>query len=83
MASNGTRRELRNAVIQRKESIWGTGDRPFSPQRSARNVTRMPGPEGGVLPSIDLLRWAANATDDELILAAESQDMDYAFLFYK
>jgi len=80
MARNGTRRELTAAVIQRKESLWGSGDRPFNPQRSARNVTSKP---GGGQPSIALLQWAANATDDELMLAAGNQDKEYAFLYYK
>jgi hypothetical protein len=80
MARNGTRRELTSAVIQRKESLWGSGDRPYNPQRAARNVRNQP---GGGQPSIALLKWAANASDDELILAVSNQDPDYAFLFYK
>lgn len=74
------RRELTDRVIQRKESLWGQGDRKYSPQRSARNVSSG---IGGHKPNIELLRWAANASDSELIDAAGSRDDDYGFLYYK
>lgn len=82
MARNGmSRHELTLQVLDRKEHLWGKGDRPYNPQRSAQNI--ISGVKGGNPPSIDLLQWAANATDAELIHAAGSQDPDYGFLFYK
>jgi hypothetical protein len=75
-----SRGELIKQVIERKERLWGQGDRVFNPQRSARNVVQG---IGGHKPNIALLRWAANATDDQLVGAASSRDIDYGFLFYK
>jgi hypothetical protein len=82
MAREGgiSRRELTQQVLSRKENLWGQGDRPYNPQRSARNISTG---AGNGLPSIALLQWAANASDDELINAASSRDPDYGFLFYK
>jgi hypothetical protein len=76
----GERHELTLEILQRKERIWGQGDRPYNAERSAKNIVY--GVHGNE-PSIDLLRWAANATDDELIGAAQSRDDDYGFLYYK
>lgn len=81
MARNGsTRHELTVAVMRRKESLWGSGDRPFNPQRSAQNIIK--NPKTGDAPSIELLQWAANATDAELYAVIATDD-DYGFLFYK
>jgi hypothetical protein len=82
MARSGdTRRELINAVVNRKESLWGQGDRPYSFTRNAQNVAK---PPGGRAPSMAVLRWAAyDATDDELIRAASRQSSQFAFLYYK
>lgn len=75
-----SRHELTLAVVAKKERIFGKGDRKFSPQRSARNVAYG---IGGKEPSLALLRWAANATDAEIMRAVGNRDSDYAFLFYK
>jgi len=82
MARNGpTRHELTLAVLERKEQLWGSGDRKYSPQRSAQNII-----DGGPTknpPSIDLLRWAANASDADLLRTVGNGNPDYDFLFYK
>lgn len=81
MARNGpSRHELTLAVVGRKEELWGSGDRKYSPQRSAQNV--ISGASGNP-PSIDLLRWAANASDADLLRVVGSKNPDYDFLFYK
>lgn len=67
------------AVIDRKNRMWGRGDRQFSPQRSAKNVQT----GAGNPPSMAMLKWAAYASDSELINAASSRDPDYGFLYYK
>lgn len=72
--------ELSERVIARKEALWGQGDRKYSPQRSARNVIN---PPIGNPPSPALLKWAANATDAELMAKAGNRDPDYGFLYYK
>lgn len=82
MARSGSRHELTLAVLERKETLWGQGDRSYSPQRSAQNVISGP-KNGNGPPSIDLLQWAANATDAELLAIVGSKDPDYDFLFYK
>ena len=80
MAANGrSRHELTVAVIEKKERIFGSGDRKFSPQRSARNVVHG---IGGKEPSMAMLRWAANATDEQ-IMSVVGNGGDYAFLYYK
>jgi hypothetical protein len=81
MARNGlTRHELTLQVLERKEQLWGSGDRKYSPQRSAQNI--ISGARGNP-PSIDLLKWAANASDAELMRTVGNGNPDYDFLFYK
>lgn len=80
-AKKETRAELIKAVIARKESLWGSGDRPFSVTRSARNVRRPPG--GFKVPDA-VLQWAAyDASDEELYKSAARQSSQFAFLYYK
>jgi hypothetical protein len=81
MPRDGSRHELTLQIMERKERIWGQGDRPYNPQRAATNIVE--GVPKGNPPSMDLLRWAANATNAELISAVHSRNPDYAFLFYK
>lgn len=81
MARSGlSRHDLTMQVLDRKEALFGQGDRKYSPQRSAQNI--ISGASGNP-PSIDLLKWAANATDAELLAAVGNRDPDYDFLFYK
>lgn len=80
MARNGmTRHELTLKVLERKESLWGNGDRKYNAERSAKNLVYGSGDKE---PSIALLKWAANASDAELVSAVSSGG-DYGFLFYK
>src|SRR5262245_21746630 len=73
-----TRRSLVRQVNVRKDSIWGSSHKYRS--RGARKVTN----EGvnGNPPSNAMLQWALQATAEELELAAESGDEEYAFLWY-
>lgn len=82
MAKKETRAELIKAVIERKQALWGQGDRPFSVTRSARNVSKPPGATEKVPNAV--LRWAAyDATDTELYVNAARQSSQFAFLYYK
>ena len=75
-----SRQSLTDRVIQRKQAIWGDteGRHGYSNNRSIHNVIRSP---NGKRPSLALLKWAANATDAELIAAAHQGGV-YSFLFY-
>jgi hypothetical protein len=73
-----TRRQLVRRLNQRKAQIWG--DSHKYRRYSANKIT-----ESGVngkTPSNSLLRWALDASLEELELAAESGDDDYGFLWY-
>jgi hypothetical protein len=80
MAEARSRHELTKIVVERKEHLFGQGDRKFNPQRSALNVVH--GVPKGNEPSMALLRWAANATNAQ-IMAIVGTNSDYAFLYYK
>lgn len=81
MAANGrTRHELTLEILAKKERIFGSGDRKYNPQRSAQAIIR--NPKTNELPSMTILKWAADAPDDELIQAVGTDD-EYAFLYYK
>jgi hypothetical protein len=81
MAANGrSRHELTLAVLEKKERLFGSGDRKYNPQRSAQSIIR--NPKTNEPPSMAILKWAADAPDEELIQAVGSDD-DYAFLYYK
>jgi hypothetical protein len=79
MANEMTRHELTNAVIERKERLWDDSSHKYNARRSAENVVYGVGPNGP--PDTALLRWAANATDAELLGAVTRPE--YSFLFYK
>jgi len=73
-----THRQLARRVAQRKAHIWGDSHkfrRYASSQLAEKGINGKP-------PSNALLRWALEASSEELELAAESGDEDYAFLWY-
>jgi hypothetical protein len=78
--SGSTRHELTLAVLERKESLWGGGDRKYSPHRSAQNIISG---AGNGPPNIDLLRWAAYEATDADLLRVVGSDKRYDFLYYK
>lgn len=80
MAKGGSRHELTLAVIARKEEIWNKEDRKYNDRRSVENVVYGVGQNGP--PSMALLQWAANASDEDLQRVIGSNPK-YSFLFYK
>lgn len=66
-------------VIGKKEEIWGDTGR-YNPQRASRYVHSGVTPDEK--PSLSLLQWAANASDEELEVAIR-EGGQYSFLFYK
>jgi hypothetical protein len=42
----------------------------------------MEGPKGGKPPSAAMLQWALDASESQWIEMMQSNDEDYAFLFY-
>lgn len=81
MAGNGrTRHELTLAVLEKKERLFGSGDRKYNPQRSAQSI--IINPKTHKMPSMAILRWAADAPDEQLIQAVGTDD-EYAILYYK
>jgi hypothetical protein len=79
MATGMSRHELTNAVIERKEALWKTEGHRYNDRRSAENVVYGVGKNGP--PDIALLKFAANATDAELLTVINRPE--YSFLFYK
>lgn len=73
------REALVRRVAARKQRLFGT-TRKYNGKRSRRLVRE--GADGKHPPSIAQLQWAVNASDDELLLTLESQDIDDSFLFY-
>lgn len=66
-------------VARRKQQLFGR-----SPKWNGRRSRKMvdTGADGSHPPSIARLQWALEASDDELLLTLESQDVDDSFLFY-
>lgn len=81
-----TRAELAAAVIQRKDRMFGGGDRRYDRGRSAMNVlkgTKNPDTGRKRMPNMALLRWAAyEATDFEIMAAMGNRDPQLGFLYY-
>lgn len=68
-----------DAVIDRKERIWGDSGR-YNSSRAERNAIQG---VGGNRPSTALLKWAATTDEANLHIMIRSGNMDYSFLFYK
>lgn len=74
-----TRQALVRRVARRKERLFGSSHKWNG--RKNYDYVRL-GYDGKHPPSNALLRWALNASDDEIMSALESRDEDYSFLFY-
>lgn len=66
-------------VARRKEQLFGRAAR-WNGRRSKKIVDT--GADGSHPPSNARLRWALEASDDEIMAALESRDLDDSFLFY-
>jgi hypothetical protein len=74
-----TRQALVRRVAKRKERLFGDSHK-WNGRKNYGLVNK--GADGAHPPSIAMLRWALDASDDEWIEALESRDDDYSFLFY-
>lgn len=73
------RQVLVQMVARRKRELFGRSPK-WNARRSRKIVNE--GAEGANPPSIAKLRWALEASDDEIMAALESRDLDDSFLFY-
>lgn len=73
------RRTLQVRVAQMKRQMFGD-EHKFNPRRSREIVGK--GWDGNHAPSNTLLRWALDASFDEIMDAITSGDEDYSFLWY-
>jgi len=71
---NATRKQLTQQVEQRKQEVFGNAAR-WSRGRSDRIIREKP-------PSLKLMRWALNASDEELADAIREDPETYRFLGY-
>lgn len=73
------RRALVNKVARRKAEIFGRS-RKFNSRRSRKLANE--GSDGSNPPTMAQLRWALEASEEEIMAALESRDDDFDFLFY-
>jgi hypothetical protein len=73
------RQALVRRVARRKEQLFGSSPK-WNGRRNLKVVNE--GTDGKHPPSIAKLQWAIDATDDEIMEAIESGDIDDSFLYY-
>lgn len=66
---------LLKRVEIRKFELWSTYPK-WNPIRSSQNLRRYP-------PSLELMRWALSASEEELISAIRENPEDFSWLGYK
>lgn len=68
------RERLIQELEDRKRELWGDSPR-WDERKAARNIREYP-------PSLQQMRWAVQATDEEIMDAIREAPQDYAWLGY-